>query len=797
MRAAPSIPASSEDPPVRRATAWWPLWSAQLAVTAFFLGPLILGSGSLFFRDVGNFHWPAKLEQSRAWNSGETPHIDTWRAGGQPGIGNPNTTPLYPSNLLLRGGPARALWGFNAHFWLHLLLAPFVVAGWLRASGLRGAAPWVGAAAFGSSGFVIATLGFHNLVPYVVWIPGLLWSVSASVRARSAVHAAGGAASVALCWAMLLLAGDPTSALLALGAAAVSIVCLGRVHWARVGWPMLALAPGTLIAWPQVAALFGTIEGSMRGALGYSADGVLRGSWHPALVFDALFPFALGFPDAGFWGARFHGGAQPLFFTFFPGAAVIVLGAAGAMSAVHGRRRLLGLGLVIAGGSIALGGFNPIIGWLARSGALDWLRFPIKAWWWVALGAALLAALAVDGTRGSEAFRQRLQRWSLIAAGIWLASGVLAISLALGPTAWMERWVDHPFSALVVDSGLRRLAISSTASGVALLALAWTLRRPTVWRWAAWIAVFLAVQLSSLRPLFPMLTTEEVVQPVAAIASLPEGARLVHASLDLAWPGPSLPRSERLESAAEQQRGLNRIGVPMVGVASGGEYLFNTSPDGLDSYLPGAVRRLLRQVPPEEQLRLLPLLGATHLLAPRADGTLELVAFGRIPGPTFSSRWVRSTGLGDTLARLAAESAVDAESAPGELIVVADALDDALAGLGPVAAPQRRAGAPLTRVLETGRNGSAIEVNADAAGWLMLDRAWLPRYRATVDGVPVQTTIANALRLAVPVPAGRHRVEVRYDTLSWDDRWRFVGAGFVLLALVAWLRFRRGSGSSS
>ena len=800
MQAAPPDSATADATPERsEARGWW-LGCAQVLVTVCFLSPLILGDRTLFFRDVGNFHWPVKLEQARAWNSGQTPHVDLWRGGGQPGIGNPNTTALYPSNGLLRGrDPDGVLWGFNAHFWLHLLLAPVLVAGWLRALGLRGAAPWVGAATFGGGGFVVSTLGFHNLVAYAVWIPALLWSVATAVTARSSGHAALATVGVSLSWALMLLAGDPSSALLGLLAAGATMFGVGRSGWSRAHWPLLALVPGCLIAGPQIAALLGTLDGSMRGALGYSAEGVLRGSWHPMLGLDLLFPFALGFPDGGFWGARFHGGAQPLIFTFFPGVAAILLCVVGALSS-GGARRRLGLALVGTGGLVALGGFNPIMSWLARSGGLSWLRFPVKAWWWVALGSALLAAIAIHRAAESPTVRRRLRRLCGAVGAAWLALAVLFVGRATRPPAWLERWVDHPLGAQVVESSLHRQAASAALGGLAVLGLVWALRRPTRGRWAVWIALFVSVQLASLRPLFPMLEAEEVTRPVVALSGLSADARVVHGPLDLGWSTPTRSDRETMETAADQQRRLNRLGVPMVGVTSGARYLLNTSPDGLDSYLPGAVRRLLRQAPRREQLRLLPRLGATHVVAPGASGSMELVAVGGVAGPVFSSRWVLSSGIADTLGRLSAEidgeperDGDEVDDSPPELIVVADDLGEALAGWKSLQrpGPGPRPPGPGLRLVENSASGARLEVDAARDGWLMLDRAWLPRYRATVDGVPVQTTVANALRLAVPVPAGFHRIEVRYDTRSWDARWWFVGSGLVLLLLLAYSRLRR------
>ena len=67
-------------------------------------------------------------------------------------------------------------------------------------------------------------------------------------------------------------------------------------------------------------------------------------------------------------------------------------------------------------------------------------------------------------------------------------------------------------------------------------------------------------------------------------------------------------------------------------------------------------------------------------------------------------------------------------------------------------------------LLERGPENLSAEVTAGSAGLLVVQRAFQPIYRATVDGVPATLRIANLHRFGVDVPAGRHRVNL------WVDR---------------------------
>jgi hypothetical protein len=87
-------------------------------------------------------------------------------------------------------------------------------------------------------------------------------------------------------------------------------------------------------------------------------------------------------------------------------------------------------------------------------------------------------------------------------------------------------------------------------------------------------------------------------------------------------------------------------------------------------------------------------------------------------------------------------------------------VDAVLAGGGP---PRDLAGG---RLLALRRGPESLDAQVDAACpcWLVVARAHLPLYRASVDDRPAAIEIANLDRLAIQVPAGRHQVRL------WIDR---------------------------
>src|SRR4029077_11867487 len=90
----------------------------------------------------------------------------------------------------------------------------------------------------------------------------------------------------------------------------------------------------------------------------------------------------------------------------------------------------------------------------------------------------------------------------------------------------------------------------------------------------------------------------------------------------------------------------------------------------------------------------------------------------------------------------------------------------------------------VARVLLSGPESRAAEVESPAPGVLVVQRAFQPIYLATVDGTRAVVRVANLHRIGIDVPAGRHRIDL------WVDR-RPLFASIFLSVLgrsgVAWL----------
>src|SRR3954451_22299844 len=182
-----------------------------LILLALIFLPLIRGTETLVLRDVLNSHLPMKWSQAEAMRHGTFPILDPYRAGGQPLAGNLNAAPFYPDNVLYL--LSSTFWAFNAHFWLHLLVAPFAFCWLARSWGLAREPAWAAAACYTVSGFFLSHLNFYNLVAAAALAPALVgaWMDLVRLPRRRGLLAP----AVAVLWTLLVLGGDPLMGILA------------------------------------------------------------------------------------------------------------------------------------------------------------------------------------------------------------------------------------------------------------------------------------------------------------------------------------------------------------------------------------------------------------------------------------------------------------------------------------------------------------------------------------------------------------------------------------------------------
>lgn len=468
------------------------LASAQ-KLTAF---PPFLGSGAA--AGAGNPLHGDLLFQVIPWRAavrrflfaGEWPLWNPWSGAGVPLLANPSAQALHP--LAVLGLPLALAQRPAVEAGLRVLVAVVFMFLLLRHQGAGRPASLFGAAAFGSSGFLVLYLGWP-LASSAALLP---LAVYATVRWMDE----GGRVTwvvLALALAAVLTAGHPDTilwVLLVAGLFAVSRTIPPRVPARRfVGWSA-ALVVAAALAAPVLVPTAFELPRSHRAAVTASRESRLEagfarsGPWQGRSPREALAesarrllpvaaPSSFGNNRFGaFWGEERNVNAAS---GGFAGSAAL-LGAVLALACLLGRRRAPGLagerpaaGLVLVA-AVLTAKLPAVPLLLAQIPGLDRSAgFHRRSHMVLAFGIAYLGAAAVE----------RWRRGSLPPARVIAAALALAALVAWG-------YLAHPFPA--DPSALRTLRMGSLALHLGVLAVAAGLlasRRLGRARWAALVLV--------------------------------------------------------------------------------------------------------------------------------------------------------------------------------------------------------------------------------------------------------------------------------------------------------------------
>ena len=782
--------------------------------------PLVRGTGTLYLRDVLNTHFPMKQAQAEALRNGYFPLIDPYRAGGQPLAGNPNAVPFYPTNLLYLVGDT--FWALNAHFWIHLLLAPFAFFWMARAWGLRREAAWAGAACWTLSGFYLSHLSFYNLIAGVTLAPALVAACLRFVQGRRGV-----AWVIAVLWGLLLLGGDPLMALLAAVLAGGALLGkdqkdlkdpkdendneprpLSRFGRLRPLGPFLLLAAaffvGTLLALPQLVEFRRILPLSFRGHRGYTAEAATIASFDPRQAAEWLIPFLFGRPDligrGSFWGGRFFTGFPPYYLSLYPG--LLALGLFAASGRPRGRAMWWAWGSIAAGLFLSLGRFNPVAEWLFSLPGRGSLRYPVKFWLPVALGAALLCGIGFQRLFFEEEdVRARARRrFALALLILVLTLGGFWAFLTFNPESahsWMLGFVPE---RQVPNERLRWAGLSLISLIVlgVLAVLTRIARKRPVGGGAVLLGFHAVVQLLLLRPLYPIdATLPYKLPPPPALEHVPAGVPVVNADFNYLF-GPSTLRQGSFPAPGAhwpERRAFYEL-YPFTGALWGRRYELNTSAEGLDTFLARMAEGAVKGSKDDEdkRLRLLAAWGVQRLLMnhpldppqPRAKLRTTIPSFGQTlyiyevvghsPRAFLARRVIRAPHL---------NAAYQTLTGPGF-----DSRTEAvIPGEGP---PLPRSGGTI-HSLKDGAERIELDLTAGPGGGLLVIQRSAHIWEAEIDGKPAEIVTANLYRMGLEVPAGRHRVILRIDRSGLTRSSFAVALGLALLPGLAWWGGRRSA----
>ena len=459
-------------------TPGWPLLLATGWLLAWF-GPVLSPGRALANRDIAIFHLPLRAA-FRALAASGLPIWNPWLHGGQPILSNPSYGAFYPPSWLVFAAPPAYALGLMAV--LHAALA--FAGAWRLARHFgcgRGPAALAGVGYTGCGAY-ISLLSAYNLFGSLAWLPWVLAWGDESLREtgqrwwRPALLA-GGALG------LQLLSGEPSPVVmsgLALLALATSAARRRPAAAPRVGVPFLfALA----LAAAQLLPTLSRLGDSPRGAL--PADIATTWSMPPLRLAEIFLPHLFGDPkrlaEGLYFGWQINDNG-PYVESLYPGLLLAALGVAALLGGRIPRRAAWVLAF-LGGCALAFGRHNPLYAGLRRAiPVLAVLRFPEK---FICLA---VLALVVAGVLGWQRLLDERDAGRPGAANLPLAISLAALAAALTLTTLLYT-VPRVAAWFIISQGLP--ALPDAARGLALQYLrgeGWAMART-----AAAVALFLGL----------------------------------------------------------------------------------------------------------------------------------------------------------------------------------------------------------------------------------------------------------------------------------------------------------------
>jgi len=707
------------------------------------------------------FGWDAQWEywgdlqfQLDAYADGDLPLWNPYDRAGYPFHTDPQAGIFYPGTWLLLAGAAVSggadYWWIAIKVVLHFWLACFGTWVYLRRRGVHPAACYVGGLVF-----ILSYPYLHNVFSALNW--SMAWTpwVLAAIDHFAARPTRGRGALLALAGAMCTLAGAPASfwySLLIIAPYGVwSLAAAARAAGPRGSPERRDYLRAMVVAGATAAGLFLAMVAAQLRSTASAVDQTVREGRDLTFITESTF----GVDDlVALLMPRMLGGNTYL------GAGTIIWAAIALTAFLTGRRLLLA-GVAVLGFACALGQTGDFLAFGASLfEPFGLFRRAHRYLYVTQLPIAILAAEGLDAVIRLEA--KETARKLLRGVLVWGALAVLVFGTGFAVTQRNNLDAQPLRDAFV-------LTCLSTAVAVWLTAM--LLTRSGRWKQgiAVLVVVFVAVDLwfargSDVEKRMHALPTTRRDGEVAGMEGVPLGARVYDRHYFGYRPGTrlhirdfggyeddplALSRYNRLLELVQRQ-------PRQLGHANVGWFLdAHERPlklGGGDSAAFTSVRKRVRRV---------------NQVAP---AVLWVDGFTLVKG-----------GGKEALAELVRHP-------PGSSAVLEEGtLDPAI-----LAAAQGGDAAPVAgRIRELERNRLVAEIDAPAAGIVVIHESYFPGWRAWVDGAEVTIVPANAVFRGLAVGPGRHQIVMKYSPPGWLALAIVSLLGTLAAAIIAAVGLRR------
>ena len=772
----PPVPAEEIEPPSRPREDKLAIALLVLLPTLFF-GDVLLGLGNFYMRDLTRYYYPTKQIYRQIAYGGELPLWNRHFHAGQPIAANPEHEIFYPFTWLILL-PSYDL-GYRLHILVHIYIGLLGMYWLLRSMRLDPPVAFFGALSWGLGGIYLSYINLLPILFCAAWLPLTCLFVRRFLiepRLRTFALASGSLG-------LQFLVAEPTTVMQT--GFLIGMYALYR-GWYSPDSRIAAMARN--VAWIALISIVAFAVGAvqMLPAIDHVGDSARSRPFEFTLVkawslpwaklAEVVYPNILGHIAIKrvmwYWaGGLYTGMGSPFLFSIYSGLAVTALAVAGAFARPRGGRFVLIL--VVFSLLIALGGNTPLLQWLFDAGIATSIRYPEKF--------ILIAIFAV--IIFSSRMLQRVMRGDRdlrdAAAGFALATAtVAAIVAALGFTplyaqGFMRVW------GLTAGAGTKFMVelshvdwIVAAVRGAVLVALLLTVttRRRVIWMAAAgiFLCADLGIVVHELNPRMPGRFFTATPPAVKGLRANLRDYRVFH---EADWYG-----------TEEPARKFFSTGDAVYWVVRNG--LFPMTPAG------HRIQTVLER--DYDKTALLPTIDLTESL-------WDLKRSGRkdwwLPFMRMSNAWYRGEyrsfeqekkRTGNDFKKSLPIRFVEGDHSPryyfADQIVQIRDRGDFVKKLSTetyssrVAFIREKSFAPAqgtVRAVRETANTATIDVESSGRSFLVMSVTPHKYWRVTIDGKRVEPVITNIGYQGVHVPAGRHRIAMRY----WND---LVGTGGII-----------------
>ena len=436
--------------------------SAAVALAAFlpFLRGVLTGQ-SFYFRDLSRQFFPLRRFAVEGLLEGEVRYWNPFLHEGVP-LSLPAVS--YLPDLLQMLVPNEA--GFTLLLALHVPLGALTFMLLARRLGVGSLAAAAGSLVYALGGFYLSCVNLYVYVEAAAWAPLIVLGLVGAARGSRRWQV-----GAALATAVALSSTGVEIVAQAIVLGLVLALSLGTARGLlRCGWALLL---GFGLAAPTLCALSGVVADSARGH-GFPTAVVLAHSVHPLALLQSLVGNLLG--DVGniandWWGSNFFPLGFPYVLSLYVGSTTLSVAAVGALHGQGPRRSLVALALLAT--AACLGRWAHLEGLVEAISPLHVFRYPSKAFFTVHIAVALLTSLGIE-----ELVRAATGRpWRTFAGFALGFGGLLTTVPALqtvlpSPTHWfLEGFLPPSYSwhdRVAVAERIARDA--ATGGGIAVVA---------------------------------------------------------------------------------------------------------------------------------------------------------------------------------------------------------------------------------------------------------------------------------------------------------------------------------------